>query len=135
MKIQINEKNRDKINDVLSETAGNAYAHTISVYYELEELVQRAEQKLDASGLLVKDRRSARLTFSPAGPGSAYAKKARNITTTRVIIERGANGWLLKSVERIEKPSYQKEGWDMEITAEQAGIITAHAMSHYSIAA
>lgn len=68
MKIQINEKNRHKINVVLSETAGNAYAHTISVYYELEELVQRAEQKLDASGLLVKDRRSARLTFLPPDP-------------------------------------------------------------------
>lgn len=135
MKIKITEANRDKINDMLAEAAGGAWAHTITDYAEIAKLAERAEQQLADSGLLIKHRRGARVTYSPEGPGRAYAKQAFSFTTTDVVMERATTGWMLKSVKRIEKASYIKEFWSTEITAEQAGIITTHAMARYSIAA
>lgn len=133
MKIKIDIKNRHRIDAALAEAAGGAWAYTLTDYKEIEQLAQRAEQQLEESGLLVKDRRGARLVHSPAGPGAAYARHGYRITTTLVIMERSTTGWTLTSVERFDKAAWEKETHDMQITFAQSELIKAHAMSCYSI--
>lgn len=136
MKIKINEQNRAKIEAALEKVNGKARAHTITSHSELAELAERAEEALKASGLLLlKDRRGARLTFSPSGPGKAYAKKAFRVTTTSIVIERGPSGWLLTRAQRAEIPATLGEGFSMTISSGQADIIKSHAMKQYTIAA
>jgi hypothetical protein len=98
MKIKIDETHRDVIENALKEVNGTAQAHTFTTFEDLQEVSERAEQRISEFGLAKTHRPGARAGAVSCGPlPSAYRGEA---AATIVEIERGHDAWFLRSSEK-----------------------------------
>ena len=98
--------------------AGNGRASKF-VYeaYEIVELAQRAERRLEHSGLPQADRIGFEATFDHAGPSA----KAYKFTATgrRVTLRRATKGWVLVNIDEINVYPAQGERVTYRATPKQ----------------
>lgn len=110
LKIAIEPGNRNWIEDIFREVNGRAVVHTINYYSELDKLVKEAEINFGKMGVLCKNKKGTKITYTSGGavPYGAY-KYARQ--ATRVTIIRGGKKWFLCSVEKVKiNPSGGRKG-------------------------
>lgn len=100
--MKINIQNAAKIQTTLDGVNGKANAHTICDPAGIQAFASTVENDLKKRGLPKNLWQGIRATFSPSGPGAAYARRGRYIITTRITIERGAGAWFLVDCERRE---------------------------------
>lgn len=116
---------RAKAQARLDAVNGKARAHTV----DLGALVGVAidcERRLDAAGIPRRDRAGVSATYSPAGP-SARSYKWR-VASTNATIRRGASGWGLVEVERVELLPQSPEDLRIWLSPAQAETVRAKAM-------
>lgn len=96
MEIKIDEKNKQKIEEVLGKVQGKA-SERIFDYIGVESLIKIAEENLDKLGILKKNRHKCTYRYSD----SYYqkSKKYRSVCTI-IEIERNRNDWYLTDAKR-----------------------------------
>jgi len=129
MKIKITPDNYRAINAALDAVNGTARSQVIRYASDVLAVVERAEAKL--ASLPKAERGTASVTYTPAGPMSAYKYKAKS---TRISAVRGSKCWYLISVETVDLYPTQKERFAVTITAGQAQRITEITLSDYIVA-
>jgi hypothetical protein len=127
MKINVNDTK--KISAALEAVNGRATAHTLTSC-DVWALAERAEKDLQSRGVSKKAMKGTRVTYTPAGPGKAYARKARYVVSTLVTIERGSSGWFLTEAERNEIWADSPERLVIHVTAEARQAIMARAFAN-----
>lgn len=131
--MKINTNDTDKLAAALEAVNGRATAHTLASC-DVWALAERAEKDLQSRGVSKKAMKGTRVTYTPAGPGKAYARKAHYVVSTLVTIERGASGWFLIGAERIESWATAPERLTMRVTADARQAISDHAFRNIMIA-
>ena len=124
--MRINLNSTEALAAALETVNGRATAHTLATF-QVSALADRIEKDLLGRGVPKKYLKGTRVTYSPAGPGKAYARKSRYVVSTSVQIERGASGWFLTSAERVEPWADSPERLTIHVTAEAREAITARA--------
>lgn len=99
--MKVNLNNTEALAAALAAVNGRATAHTLASC-QVSALADRIEKDLLGRGVPKKHLKGTRVTYTPAGPGKSYARKARSVVSTRVELERGASGWFLTEAERVE---------------------------------
>jgi len=132
MKIAFKTSNYEKIDAVLATTNGKAKRHTIAYAGQIERAIVHAEQRLQD---IPKNRRKGVVvSYTPAGPGKAYARKGRQVITTRVSLVCSSHGWNVTGIEREEIWADQPDRVGIEITKEQCRILLDKAVTGLIIA-
>lgn len=126
--MKINLNNTEALAAALEAVNGRATAHTLASY-DVSALADRIEKDLQGRGVPKKHLKGTRVTYTPAGPGKAYARKSRYVVSTQVEIERGASGWFLTGAERVEPWADSPERLVIHVTAEARDAITARAFA------
>jgi len=101
-KILLKPGNEGRIAEALSQVNGRAVAHTITDFAPLSEITQAVERGLVRRGATKRSLRGAQLSFTPAGPGKAYAKRASTVISTTVTLELGPLHWGLIDIQRTQ---------------------------------
>jgi hypothetical protein len=128
---QTTERDRGGIQALLSAANGRATAHTITSPPLVSALAHKAERRLDAAGLSLKERPGACLVYRPGGPSaSAYKYRA---ATTAVVLKRNGVGWRVDKVSRDDVVPRQTELFDLQISPNQAGIVQAKALTAFNV--
>mgnify|MGYP001046682676 CR=1 FL=1 len=126
--IKISSENRDQINAALLAVNGRAKSLTVSAWWQVEQVAEKAENAL---AILPKaERRGARAAYIPEGPKSAYKYAA---TSTRLTIARKAGGWYLEKAERVDLWPRKPEMLKVIITPEQRNEICRQAVSDFVV--
>jgi hypothetical protein len=125
--MKINKANTEALAAALEAVNGRASAHTLAPF-QVSALAERIEKDLQGRGVPKNALKGARVTYTPAGPGKAYARKARHVVSTRVQLERGASGWFLTGAERADIWATSPERLAIHVTAEARQAITHHAL-------
>ena len=132
MKIAFKPTNYEKIDALLDATNGKAKSHTIAYAGQIERAIVHAEQRLQD---IPKNRRKGVVvSYTPAGPGKAYARKGRQVITTRVNLVCSGHGWNVTGIERDEIWADQPDRVGIEITKEQCQILLDKAVTGLIIA-
>lgn len=124
--MKINLNNTEALATALAAVNGRATAHTLASF-QVSALAERVEKDLLGRGVSKKALKGTRVTFTPAGPGKAYARKSRYVVSTLVIIERGASGWFLTGAERVEPWADSPERLVIHVTPEAREAIETRA--------
>lgn len=124
--MRINITKLDALRAALEAVNGRATAHTLASC-AVCALADQVEKDLLGRGVPKKALKGTRVTYSPAGPGKAYARKSRYVVSTWIEIERGASGWFLTEAERNEIWADAPERLVIHVTAEAREAITARA--------
>lgn len=124
--MRINVSDRDKLAAALEEVNGRAAAHVME-WYNVQRLAARVESDLESRGVPKKSRRGVRISYRPAGPGKAYARKARHVVSTAVALERGASEWFMVACARAELWADSPERYVLTLPEEAREAIIAHA--------
>lgn len=131
MKIKLNDN--AACGAALQSVNGRASAHTVNAAYELHKMALDAEEVLMRAGVPLSARRGVRLVYAPAGPGKAYAKKARSVVSTRVTLERGTKDWFLVDVARFDLWATATETFRLKIGRALADDIQARALAPFDV--
>jgi len=96
MNVKIEQKNKEKVEEVLAAAQGKASVRTVD-FTALLELATSAEKELDRLEILKKNRKDCELIFSegPATKPRKYIAEA-----TWVTLKRGAQEWFLVDAKR-----------------------------------
>ena len=129
--MRINIEHGDKITAALAAVNGRATAHVVAGW-QVYRLAARAERDLESRGVPIKARRGVRVTYVPAGPGRAYARKGRSVVSTRVTIERGSRTWFLVATERYDLWADARETYTIHATEAARDAILTHALRNVS---
>lgn len=124
--MRVNVTNTEALTAALEAVNGRATAHTMAPGQVLD-LAERIEEDLQNRGVPKKHLKGARVIYTPAGPGKAYARKSRHVVSTQIQMERGASGWFLTNAERKEIWAESPERLLIHVTAEARAAITARA--------
>jgi hypothetical protein len=125
--MKINLTSIEALAAALGAVNGRASTHTLTPG-GIEDLANRIEKDLQDRGVPKKALKGARVLYTPAGPGKAYARKARMVVSTRVQLERGASGWFLTGAERVEIWADSPKRLAIHVTAEARQAVIAHAL-------
>jgi hypothetical protein len=125
--MKINLNNTEALAAALEAVNGRASAHTLAPS-DVEDLAGRIEKDLQGRGVPKNAVKGTRVTYTPAGPGKAYARKARSVVSTWIQIERGSSGWFLTGAERVDIWATSPERLAIHVTAEARQAIAAHAL-------
>lgn len=118
--IKIILSNDDAIAVALLTVNGKAERHAFTVYFEIEDLAEDAEAKLEELGI-PKAMRAGAMYHATSGNDvpASHMKKGFSRPATYVRLERRAGGWYLASIAATV--IYQKGGLkQLSLTAEQA---------------
>lgn len=129
MKIKVDERNKDKIEDVLAKANGKAVTHTMWWFTEVDAAARSFEKALEDHFLLKKDRAGAVCKFRPSGKNLAKSYNFGAITT-EITLERRASGWFLTNAIRSRKFPQQDALREMHLSVGQVEIIKSKAISH-----
>jgi hypothetical protein len=128
---QTTERDIDGLQVLLSAANGRATAHTITSPPLVSALAHKAERRLDAAGLSLKERPGACLVYRPGGPtASAYRYRA---ATTAVVLKRNGVGWRVDKVSRDDVVPRQAAIFELQISPTQAGIVQAKALDAFTV--
>ena len=116
----------------LNTVNGRASVHTVAAW-ALPQKAREAEDVLARAGVPLNARRGVRLVYAPAGPGKAYAKKARSVVSTQVTLERGAKDWFLVDVARFDLWATAAETFRLKISRTLADDIQARALTPFDV--
>lgn len=125
--MRINISARDAIAAALEEVNGRAKSHVLESWH-VESLSERAESDLESRGVPKKSRQGVRVTYSPAGPGKAYSRKARSVIGTSVTLERGAAAWFLIACSKVDTWATASETYVLTLPDETRAAVIAHAL-------
>ncbi len=76
----------------------------------------KMEKRLTDGGVTKRNLVGTVVKYTPGGPGSAYARKGRNIATTSVTLQRATDGWRLAAAEKVSRRSDSRERLDIRIS-------------------
>lgn len=116
----------------IQEVNGRATAHTLDAG-GLYLVARRAEKQMTASGLPKKLWRGVRVTYCPAGPGKAYARKARSVMTNRVTLEYRAGGWALVDFAKVDQWADGTETFRLYVAPEVLERVKEEACKPYIV--
>lgn len=128
--IKITKSNEDAIVNALHAINGRATAFTITHFYEVMAIADKAEAKLHA--LPKADRKGVVATYTPEGPSRAYKYSAKS---TQIKIHRRATGWFLTSVDESKVWPRQPQRLVVTVTSDQANQISKAAVANFAVAA
>lgn len=120
--------NKDAVEAVLKEVNGRAYAHAITEFRQVERAALLGEEALAERGLPVKYRDGARLTYTLAGPGKAYARYSSTVTTTEICLERIRGTWCLVAADKCSIQAELDGTFSMELPREAIGHILVRTL-------
>ena len=123
----------EALDAALEKVNGRASSHTLSAS-GVVSAAQRAEMQMEASGLPKALRVGAVASFTPSGPGSAYARKGSTVVTTRITMRRVTDGWRLIKAEKVDIPAGRLERSSLDISEEARARILENAMKGYTVA-
>lgn len=121
--LYIEKKNEDKINDLIAEVEGQAVVRTLE-YSDLEEVVRRAENRLDAYGV-PKAKRAGAACSTGYYDQPAKCYKYRFLGTV-ADLARNTHGWYIVSVVRTDCNGITKNR--LYLTDEQNELVKSHAV-------
>ncbi len=116
----------------LDEVNGRARVHTLDAD-DILALAKQIEGTLIMAGVTKRNRAGTRVTYLPAGPGSAYAQIGYSVVTTAVTLRRTRDGWRLTSAEKVEIPAARVERLDIEITERAEADILRRSFDGLSV--
>jgi len=125
MKIKVSDE--EKVTAALLAVNGRATAHTLDCGH-LVHLARDTERDLIARGILKKNLPGVSVTFIPAGPGKAYAKKAREVISTRVTLTRGPKEWSVTQILRADVWATSPEMRRIAVSEDAKAAMIAHAL-------
>lgn len=131
--MKINVTNSQKIESALEAVNGRAVAHTLRHRCQILDITRRAEKDLSQRGLPKKLWGGTRITFRPAGPGKAYARKGKFVVSTHVTIERGASAWFLVDCKRVEIWSDESECYQIAIDQAQLDAMQGAVFADFEV--
>lgn len=121
--IKISEA-KAEIEAILEEINGRAATWTAD-YSSIKGVAQSAERMLEEAGLSQSARIGAVVFCEGFGPDSKSYRYA--VVTTGFSLKRYRDGWRLMGAWRDDR-KYGPTDWDLEISAEQARLITKTAL-------
>jgi hypothetical protein len=127
--IHITADKRESIKTALKAVNGRADTFTVTSYFDVSGIADRAEKALDA--LPKANRVGARCSYIPEGPTARAYKYAAK--STRIEIERKRGGWFLAAVESDEVYPKSGEKFQMHVTREQRDEIARRAIDNFHL--
>ena len=126
-------KKESDIAALIDSVNGRATSHTLAAI-DLHMLARRAERQLTDSGVPKNTWRGVRVEYQPAGPGKAYARKGRYVTTNRTVLEYRAGGWALVAFGKVEGWADRSETFRLHVPAAVLERVKEEACKVYCIA-
>lgn len=120
--------NKEAVETALEQVNGRAYAHAITEFRQVERAARLGEEALAERGLPVKYRDGARLTYTLAGPGKAYARYASAVASTEICLERIRGTWCLIHIEKCSIQADLEGTFSMELPREAIGQILVRTL-------
>jgi hypothetical protein len=130
MKIQINQKNEDKLTATLKEVNGRSNAHTFTTGKEILHAAAMAEDALCRLNI-PKSKRAGVTVVVLSGSKMPSAYKYR-INTSRVTLERTATGWTATEIKVVDVWAGGTQ--NITILPAHEDIILAGIRSQYTVA-
>jgi len=130
VKINVIDKNLQKIQNALDHANGEAQKHT-ALPGDIFALANRAEESLIISGLPARNRLGSEVAWHASG-ASANAYGYRMLRT-RVTLTRGSESWFLTTLERIGVYPRQSELYRITISSAQRHRIVAVALAAFQV--
>jgi len=118
--IKITAESVPKLEKLVDEVNGKANAHTLTPY-DIIAMGKRSEQRLDAAGILKKNRPGTILRFRSGEKMPGTYKYSRIANTG--ILERRAAGWYLVSFSTTN--AFPSDGWYERLALTESGEIDA----------
>lgn len=126
------EEIRAMLDEHLNEVNGRARTHTLRAS-SLIALAAHVERTLVNAGVTAKNRIGTRVSFRPAGPGSAYARRGYFVMTTAVGMRRVRDGWRLISADKVEIWATNAESLRIEISERAEADILRHSFDGLTV--
>lgn len=108
-----------------------AERYAITHWYEVHQVVEEAEKRLERAGVPKSKRAGIAVTYTPAGPQAKAYKYAA--ASTRIVVRRRSADWILEAVTKTEVYPTAGETLIIEVDAEQEEMIRRHAMRGFSV--
>lgn len=96
MKIKIDEKNKQKIEEILKQVQGKASARILKTY-EIFKLAAQAEKDLDELKISPSNRIGSEFVYTE---GTGCSTKKYSVDATYIRLKRGTKDWFFIEVER-----------------------------------
>lgn len=123
-----------EIEALLKKANGAASAHTITRADDVAEIAARAEHMLEKTGITKKSRVGTRVTYTPAGPGKAYARQSKSkVVTTTITLVRREKGWRLVYACRAEIWPDRTENLVVSISEQTARDIQRRSIEDFRV--
>ena len=123
-----------EIEALLKKANGLAATHTITRADDVADIAARAERMLESTGITKKSRVGTRVTYTPAGPGKAYARQSRSrVVTTTISLVRRERGWRLVSACRAEIWPDRGESFAVAISEQTAQDIQRRSIDGFRV--
>lgn len=119
------------VNDYLDTINGKSIAHTVRYFSDVLYVADRAEKRLEESGVPVKHRIGVAVTYRPAF--GLPKKYKHHVTTTRLHLRRVKDGWRLMDAEKVETWPQSPESFIIHIGNEARDIIVKRALEGYKL--
>ena len=110
---------------------GGAERYAITHWYEVHQVVEEAEKRLERAGVPKSKRAGIAVTYTPAGPQAKAYKYAA--ASTRIVVRRRSADWILEAVTKTEVYPTASAQLVIEVDAEQEEVIRRHAMRGFSV--
>lgn len=117
------------VNDYLDTVNGKSITHTVRHFRDVLHVAYRAENRLEMSGVPVKNRAGVTVTYRSAlslPRGYKYS-----VTTTKLHLRRVHDGWRLVAAEKVEVGPQTPEAFTIHVSTEVRDIIVNHALEGY----
>lgn len=101
IKIKIIPENKDKINDIISQSEGKASVRTCD-FSDVLKLSEMLESRLDKYDVPKKYRSGSQGSYCQQIGVKAYKKISYHANSTQIYILRGSTDWFFTGADRIE---------------------------------
>ena len=117
--LRIEEKNRARIVELISEAEGNSTVNCLSMS-TIEEVAHEAECRLQYLGIPKNLRKDAKFTYIPSGPTAKSYGFQQGATALHIL--RSPNGWQIEKIERTKVYPQKNETMQLSVTEAQREI-------------